>query len=240
MKKSKELLSMLVCALLLTGCSNTTNSDSSEATSVTEVTESVVEVVKTDEVAESAIANIEDTIIGEEAGNLGLEDGVVIGTDAESDSMQVTGVSFYGVNGISEFSKDSEGKIVSYTFYAQDISNDFENLVDKAVKGVENETGEKAQYEEQEVNEGKNGATTLEALKNNNLYCYYKFNKEGTYIQIMGNNAGGISMLISINNEKVESEVVEITADAANEGKVEEAQNITEEQGKESEEIING
>ena len=83
-------------------------------------------------------------------------------------------------------------------------ADDFENKVKKAVEGVKAETNEDLEYEEMEVNEGKNGATTIEALKKGNLYCYYKSKvNPDTYIQIMGNGVGSISMLIRITDLSV-------------------------------------
>ena len=199
---NKSILASIVLVALigtLTGCSgNNTSEDSSSESTSTSLVES------SSEESNSAVANIEGgSVIGEKAEDIGLDKGFVIGT-GDSGDVQITGVSFNGIEGISTYNVNEDGKLIEYTLYAEDIADDFENKVKKAVEGVKAETNEDLEYEEMEVNEGKNGATTIEALKKGNLYCYYKSKvNPDTYIQIMGNGVGSISMLIRITDLSV-------------------------------------
>lgn len=212
MKKSIIIgSSLLLLIAILTGCNNNSNVSSKEdAVSSTELTVTT-EVQEETEEGNDEIARIEDTVVGNKAEDLGLNKGYVVSEDNDG-VKQVTGISFYGIRGISQYETDDKGNITTYTLYAENIADDFESTVDKAVKGMEKETGETAVYEEVEVNEGKNGMTTIEALKKGNLYCNYTFTDKGTYIQITGDGTGNISMLIKI-GAAVEETNVDISED---------------------------
>lgn len=208
MKKSLILgSSLLLLMCMLAGCNTdaTSHESTSSVTTASSENKQKPEEIK-EEKGEDEIARIEDNVIGNNAEDLGLDQGFVVSEDTNG-TKQVTGISFYGVKGISQYETDDKGNITSYTLYAENIADDFEGTVEKAVKGMEKETGETAKYEEVEVNEGKQDMTTLEALKKGNLYCNYTFTDKGTYIQIVGDGAGNISMLIKIGEDVEETEI---------------------------------
>lgn len=234
-------LSIMTALLLstVTGCKgNDETSSTPDTTSSVSTTTSVVEdnTVNVEDEELVAEANLESGLIGKTADTVGLDKGLVIGT-SEQGATQVTGVSFYGVKGTSEYTINDEGNIESYTLYTLDIAENFEYNVNNAVKGLETEIGETLVYTETEMNEGKNGATTVEALKKGNLFCNYASSKEGSCIQIWGNGDGTISMLVQLNVIVQETEMVEEdTSDGVienNEPVVAETSTITEENDEE-------